>query len=330
MKTSQDFNKIYYRLKPFLPRWLQIWVRGSVVRAKRKRFSRCWPILHGAGRRPEIWPGWPDQKRFAVILTHDVESQQGLANCRRVAEMEMKLGFRSSFNLVVQRYRLPALLRYELENTGFEIGVHGVYHDGKLFQSWENFSVRASIINYYLKKWNAVGFRSPSMHHNLEWLHELNILYDMSTFDTDPFEPQSDGVATIFPFWVDRNGHTDRYLEMPYTLAQDFTLFILMKERSTRVWREKLDWIYNHGGMALLNTHPDYMAFEGEKKSVDQYPAELYLDFLQYVRSEYQGVYWHTLPKDMAKYYYESTTAPKAGGLDFRPQTGKTKNTLSL
>jgi hypothetical protein len=306
MNTGRKFNTLYYRLKPFLPRRLQIGVRSKVVRAKRKRFSNCWPILHGAGRQPENWPGWPDEKRFAVVLTHDVESQRGLANCPRLAQMEMKLGFRSSFNFVVKRYQVPESLRFELESNGFEIGVHGVFHDGKLFQSWDIFRQRARIINHYLKKWKAVGFRSPSMHHNLEWLRELNISYDMSTFDTDPFEPQTDGVVTIFPFWVERNGHKDRFLEMPYTLAQDFTLFILMKERTTRVWKEKLDWIVNHGGMALLNTHPDYMAFEGEKKSRDRYPVELYLDFLKYVESEYQGVYWHTLPKDLARFYHAS------------------------
>jgi len=35
------------------------------------------------------------------------------------------------------------------------------------------------------------GFSLPSMHHNLEWIGELDIEYDASTFDTDPFEPQS-------------------------------------------------------------------------------------------------------------------------------------------
>jgi len=25
------------------------------------------------------------------------------------------------------------------------------------------------------------------MHHNLEWIGELNVKYDLSTFDTDPF-----------------------------------------------------------------------------------------------------------------------------------------------
>ena len=53
-----------------------------------------------------------------------------------------------------------------------------------------------------MREWNAVGFRSGFMHHNLDWLHDLEVSYDSSTFDTDPFEPQPDGANTIFPFWV--------------------------------------------------------------------------------------------------------------------------------
>ena len=30
---------------------------------------------------------------------------------------------------------------------------------------------------------------------NLEWFHRLNIEYDTSTFDTDPFEPEPEGEA---------------------------------------------------------------------------------------------------------------------------------------
>ena len=37
----------------------------------------------------------------------------------------------------------------------------------------------------------------------------LNIAYDASTFDTDPFEPQPDGVNTIFPFWVPRRSESE-------------------------------------------------------------------------------------------------------------------------
>ena len=53
------------------------------------------------------------------------------------------------------------------------------------------------------------------------------------------------------------------YVELPYTLPQDSTLFLLLCEKTTDIWRRKLDWIAAHGGMALIDTHPDYMALDG-------------------------------------------------------------------
>ena len=109
---------------------------------------------------------------------------------------------------------------------------------------------------------------------NLDWLHDLDVQYDASTFDTDPFEPEPDGGHTIFPFWVPRsngssindhhstlNSFSEGYVELPYTLPQDSTLFLVLRENTPEIWMRKLDWIAEHGGMALLDTHPDYMSF---------------------------------------------------------------------
>jgi hypothetical protein len=85
---------------------------------------------------------------------------------------------------------------------------------------------------------------------NLEWIHDLNIEYDASTFDTDPFEPQPEGVTTIFPFWIRGNGDQNGYVELPYTLSQDFTLFILMGEKSREIWKRKLDCPQRWNGAA--------------------------------------------------------------------------------
>ena len=93
------------------------------------------------------------------------------------------------------------------------------------------------------------------MFHKLDWLHDLDIQYDASTFDTDPFEPQPEGVATIFPFW--KEGAKGRgYVELPYTLPQDSTLFLLFGELNPDTWLRKLDWVASRGGMALVVVHP--------------------------------------------------------------------------
>jgi hypothetical protein len=296
-------NRIFYTIKPLIPRRLQLYLRRQIAQYKRKKYNHIWPIDPDAGKPPKGWKGWPDNKKFALVLTHDVDTKKGHDRCYNLMELEEKLGFCSSFNFVPERYSVSKGLRNDLIDKGFEVGVHGLKHDGKLFSNKEVFQKRAIKINQYLKDYNAVGFRSPAMHNNLEWLHELNLEYDASTFDTDPFEPQSDGVGTIFPFWVQGASNQRGYVELPYSLPQDFTLFIIMEEKTTKIWKEKLAWIVEKGGMALFNTHPDYMNFSGRKSTVEEYPAEYYAEFLEYIKRRYEGQYWHVLPMEISSFF---------------------------
>lgn len=292
--------KIYYHIKPFIPRRVQIFLRRRIAMRKRQMTADIWPIDRSAAGPPRGWHGWPDGKRFAFILTHDVEGQRGHDKCHQLSQLEESMGFRSSYNFVPGDYRVVADLRTDLAARNFEVGVHGYTHDGTLYRSRETFRSQALQINRVLKEWDAVGFRSPAMYHNLEWIHDLDIEYDASTFDTDPFEPQPDGIGTIFPFVVTGNNGKKGYVELPYTLPQDFTLFVIMKEKNIDIWKAKLDWIAQHRGMALLITHPDYMSFNGTPLAADEYPAELYREFLEYVATSYAGDYWHALPRQVA------------------------------
>jgi peptidoglycan/xylan/chitin deacetylase (PgdA/CDA1 family) len=278
-------------------------IRGSLARRKRPSVGEVWPIYPGSERPPDGWPGWPEGKRFAFILSHDVEGERGLANCQRLADLEKKLGFCSSFNFIPEGgYQAPQELRESLRSQGFEVGVHDLRHDGKLYHGRDEFSRRAVRINSYLKDWQAVGFRSGFMFHNLEWLHDLDIEYDASTFDTDPFEPQPDAARTIFPFWnAGPNGKG--YVELPYTLAQDSTLFLLLKEKTTEIWTRKLEWVAAHGGMALVNVHPDYVDFDNKPASFTTYPVRHYVEFLEWVRKQYAEKYWNCLPRELALWY---------------------------
>lgn len=287
-----------------VPRRLQLEMRRFAISLKRKSVASRWPILPQAAEKPTPWHGWPDHKRFALVLTHDVETAKGQENCLPLFDLEKHLGFRSSFNFVPLRYHVSKSLLFLLKANGFEVGVHGLYHDGKLFQSKALFESRVPKINSYLDQWRAVGFRAPAMQHNLDWIGRLNIEYDMSTFDTDPFEPQPDGVHTIFPFLVNTPDGTGRYVEMPYTLPQDFTLFILMREKRSTIWKEKMKWIVENQGMVLLNTHPDYISFDGWGGIPDEnYSALIYEEFLEWIITNYKGQYWNALPKEAARFW---------------------------
>lgn len=300
-KTTSLMVKTYYFLKPAIPWAISVRVRRLIANRLRKQLSGFWPILPSAGRLPECWPGWPNGKQFAFVVTHDVEGARGLARCRKLADLDKALGIRAAFNFVPEgEYRVPRTLRASLEQEGFEVGVHDLYHDGSLYRSSRHFEKQAPKINQYLKVWAASGFRSGYMFHDLDWLHDLDVLYDTSTFDTDPFEPQPDGVGTIFPFWVPRNG-SKGYVELPYTLPQDFTLFVLLKETTIDLWMKKLDWVASHGGMALVVVHPDYMSFDGRPDS-REYQADLYERLLKYVITRYGDTCWYALPREVAAF----------------------------
>jgi peptidoglycan/xylan/chitin deacetylase (PgdA/CDA1 family) len=220
-------------------------------------------------------------------------------------ELEKRLGFRSSFFFVPGDYEVPPGLRAALVAEGFEIGIHGIKHDGRTFLKRKTFEKRAPKIDHFLKEWGAVGYSSPSTLRKLDWIAELNIEYDCSTFDTDPFEPQPNGMGTIFPFPVVGPSGSAKFIEIPYTLPQDHSLFVILNERTIDIWKEKVDWIAENGGVAVLNTHPDYMDFQGSRYSHKAYPARNYMDFLEYVKAKHLGRYWHVLPRDLAGFWRE-------------------------
>jgi len=308
---------LYYQIKPAIPRSLQITLRRAIAARKRRYVKDRWPIDKGAAGPPQGWTGWPGGKQFALILQHDVDSLKGLRQCLRLMEVDRQMGFRSSFNFVPEDYPTPMRIIESLSKAGFEVGVHGLKHDGKLFRRQGDFHTKAPRINQYLQKWGSVGFTSPSMLRNLKWIAELDIEHSCSTFDTDPFEPQSDGIRSIFPILAGNDAVTRTFVELPYTLPQDHGLFIILREKGIGIWKEKLDWLAEMGGMAVLNTHPDYMIFDGESSGQEEYSVELYKEFLDYIRTHYAGRYWHALPRETAR-FWRTTTAAQKQALEFK------------
>lgn len=308
--VNQKTLDTYYHLKPFIPRWFQIRLRRTRAKLILRSQKNIWPIDENAATSPNNWKGWPGGKRFAFIVTHDVDTAVGRDRCRHLARLEQDFGFRSSFNFVPERYDVGEELRNDLSRNGFEIGVHGLKHDGKYLRSRKIWEERAKKINGYIEKWKSAGYRMPCVQSNLDWMHDLNVLYDASTFDTDPLEPKPDGVGTIFPFWVPGLNGNKGFVEIPYTLPQDFSLFIILKQKSIDIWKKKLDWIAEKGGMALILTHPDYMNPGSSKNRAEEYPIRYYLELLRYVHDTYKNSFYHVLPRDLAKFWLENHTHP--------------------
>lgn len=311
--------RAYFRVKPFVPRTIRWALRRFRIPGIIRRTAGVWPIDDTAGARPHGWTAWPEGKQFALVLTHDVESSEGLEKVRNLAELDMEFGFRASFNFIPEGpYSDPAGIRDWLGENGFEVGVHDLNHDGHLYESRDSFGRKAECINAYLHQWGAVGFRSGFMLHQLDWLHDLNVLYDTSTFDTDPFEPQPEGSHTIFPFHVKppADGGRPGYVELSYTLPQDSTLFILMREKTPEIWKRKLEWIAQKGGLALVNIHPDYMDFSEDSRSNSHYPATIVREFLAYIQEEYAGKFWNPVARELAQWYLGEIHQPVVSDLE--------------
>jgi hypothetical protein len=296
-------RRLYYALKPVLPRGLTRLLRRLHRESAESAFPLGWPIedryarflvdvVHQLLRRrgqtefPFI-QFWPEGRAYAFVLTHDVETAEGQEFVRTVADLDARYGFRSSFNFVAERYAVDHRLLEELGQRGFEVGVHGLRHDGKLFRSRSEFMRRAVRINESLRAFGAVGFRAPLTHRHPAWMQALDVEYDASFFDTDPYEPMPGGTMSLWPFMI------GRFVELPYTMVQDYTLTAVLKETTPRLWLEKVDVLRAYSGMALVLTHPDYL----------RSPAvwRVYEDFLRAMSGRTD--YWHALPRDVARWW---------------------------
>jgi hypothetical protein len=293
----------YYRARPFLPRNVQMGIRRSFSRVQsRTQFPR-WPIetaLHDlyellfgliasvtARPIPYIGP-WPRRWSWALVLTHDVEAQVGYDNLSELLGIERELDYRSSWNFVPQnRYVVEKKLVESLTDEGFEIGVHGLYHDGRDLSSAATLRRRLPAIRAYAELWRAVGFRSPATLRSAELMPLLGFDYDSSYSDTAPFEPQAGGCCTWLPYML------GNLVELPITVVQDHTLFELLEHRDATVWLEKARFLRQRGGMALFLTHSDYVA--------NGYMVDSYRRVLEEFADDQTA--WKALPREVSDWW---------------------------
>jgi hypothetical protein len=300
---ARGTRRAYYTARPALPRWAQIALRRRLrQRQERADFPR-WPfepavdelsnLIVGLAARVAAEPVpmialWPKPYSWALVLTHDVETAVGYEHLATVQELENRAGYRSSWNFVPMRdYRVEPEVVARLAADGFEVGVHGLRHDGRDFGSRRLFEQRLPAMHMYARQWNAVGFRSPSTHRRWEWMQQLDFDYDSSYTDTAPYEPQPGGCCTWLPYRL------GKLVELPITMPQDHTLFEILRLDDETIWVEKALELRRRAGMALMLTHPDYM-LEGEL-------LPSYRRFLDQFASDETA--WKPLPKEVAAWW---------------------------
>jgi len=76
-------------------------------------------------------------------------------------DVDENFGIKSSFQLVPEeRYGLSPSFVESIRSRGFEVNVHDLNHDGRLYSSEAKFFDRVRRINHYGSALGAQGFRS--------------------------------------------------------------------------------------------------------------------------------------------------------------------------
>lgn len=306
----------FYRLRGAIPRRVQLALRRALIKRQGVPDFPKWPYdesvrdllaalaaIVAAGKEIRFRWFWPSGARAALALTHDVESAAGLRNALRIAEIEAALGFRSSFNVVKSRYEIDYGILRELSDRGFEIGVHGIWHDRSLFSTRGEFESQQELLREAAEAFGAVGFRSPATYRVPDWLADLPFEYDCTVPLSDPYEPQPGGCCSPWPYFI------GDIVELPWTMPQDHTLFTLLRHRNIELWLGQVERLRDAGGLIQAITHPD-PGYLGEPRN-----ARLYEAFLD--RMTKQADLWSALPRDIARWWRHRDSAETWNSADY-------------
>jgi hypothetical protein len=85
-------------------------------------------------------------------------------------------------------------------------------------------------------------------------------------------------------------------IELPVTMAQDYSLFHILNDYSINLWKKQISLIRKKHGLMQMIVHPDYIIGPAERR--------VYVDLLGYL-SEFreQGETWIALPAEVAAWW---------------------------
>jgi peptidoglycan/xylan/chitin deacetylase (PgdA/CDA1 family) len=297
----------FYAIKQTIPRPVQLAARRLLARWQRGVRFPAWPyddsmvsvvrfyasclLLATNASQLEFRWFWPGNYHAALILTHDVESANGLRLAMEIADLEEERGLRSSFNIVADWYPVDHGILRDLRDRGFELGVHGIYHDRSMFSSRRSFEEQLPRVAAWADEIGAVGFRSPATHRVFDWLGELPLEYDSTIPHSDPYEPIPGGACTPWPFFI------RDVVELPYTLPQDHTLFTILNEHTIDTWVRQVNRLEESFGLIQCVTHPD-PGYLGDSRK-----RGYYIELLNEMRG--RNRVWKALPREVARWWRE-------------------------
>jgi hypothetical protein len=302
-------RRIYYLLRPYLRLPLRMYLQRIHLRNWDKIRFPAWPvdltvdrlqqhllvlIMRAAGldTMPFIW-FWPDGFTSCTIITHDVEHTAGKRFCPHLMDIDESFGFKSSFQIVPEeRYSVEPAFLQSIRDRGFEVNVHDLKHDGRLYADREEFLRRAQRINQYAREFGAEGFRSGILYRNADWYHAFDFSYDMSIPNVGHLDPQRGGCCTVLPYFV------GRIAELPLTCTQDHTLFNILNDYSLSLWEQQIDLIRNNHGLITILTHPDYL--------LTSRAQAVYKGLLSHLGELRDNTHlWAPLPREVAAWWHQ-------------------------
>lgn len=222
------------------------------------------------------WPGFPIEQGFellqaiylyligsppgdrssTIVLTHDVDTAEGLKWVKPIAKIEMEMGFRSLWNVVGKKYTHDYSILDWLAANGFEVGLHGYNHDNKLiFLSETEIRRRLDACRPLIEAYQIQSFRSPSWFRSQKLYRILAdyVRFDYSSLDTDVVCPGGvGGCLSTHPFEYFGLTH------IPTTLPFEAPVFYGHDSADlASFWRPKLRWLRESQGDVVVITHPD-------------------------------------------------------------------------
>ena len=240
----------------------------KLIAAGRKREGGfpAWPIERSLDQ-DVVFPGY-DGRRAAMLITHDIDSTPELAAIRGIRDWERDLGLVASFGFVPRVSWPPEDTARALVAEGCEVYVHDLAHNGRLpYQPRD--AIRAAFRRLFdASPWAAAlmrTFRAGQLLCSPELVDVVAEFFavDMSIPDSERDGPYGDqaGAGTVFPFKL------RGLLEIPVTMPQEVFLrqvYGLSADATLGIWREKLTYIKERGGVASLNVHPVWLERDAE------------------------------------------------------------------
>jgi hypothetical protein len=302
-------RKAYYVIRPLLGVSVRRHLQKMHLRGWDKISFPAWPVdssverIHqkllalslraqGLEKTPFIW-FWPDGFSSCAIMTHDVEDPCGKDFCARLMDLDESFGIRSAFQVIPEnRYSVTKSFLDSITSRGFEVNIHDLKHDGRLYAAHGEFLRRAKRINSYAREFGAQGFRSGILYRNADWYDAFEFSYDMSIPNVAHLDPQRGGCCTVMPYFI------GKIVELPLTCTQDYSLFQILGDYSIDLWKKQIALVREQHGLIGFIVHPDYI--------IEQRAQDTYKTLLGHLaRLHAEGSIWTALPRDVANWWRE-------------------------